>query len=256
MGPGGYLRRLGAVRRRPSRAPTPTSCSARGTTARPTPRRYRSARIDWGSDTGQSFRSEVMIPFLDQYLKDGPPAAIARVTAFQGGTNQWRRLADWPLACARACPAKLTPLYLAPGHRVSFDGARRARLRRLYFRPRAARHLSLAPQPLALGAGLDLGHLAGRRPALRRGPPRRRHLFVRAADRAAQARRHAARPPRRLDLGHRQRLGGQVDRRLSRPLSAKARARRLPAGDRDGRDARPLPRRSGACRSRSPPTSR
>jgi uncharacterized protein len=76
--------------------------------------------IDWGFDTGRAFRSEVMIPFLDQYLKGGPPAAIARVTAFQAGTNQWQRLADWPLACARACPAKLTPLYLAPGHRVSF----------------------------------------------------------------------------------------------------------------------------------------
>ena len=39
-------------------------------------------------------------------------------------------------------------------------GAGRPRLRRLHFRPRAARHLSLAPQPLALGPGLDLGHLA------------------------------------------------------------------------------------------------
>jgi putative CocE/NonD family hydrolase len=77
--------------------------------------------LDWGSDTAKWFRHNVMIPFLNQHLKDGPPADIARVTAFEGGTNQWRRLADWPQACARACPANLTPLYLAPGNRVSFD---------------------------------------------------------------------------------------------------------------------------------------
>jgi hypothetical protein len=31
--------------------------------------------FDWGSDTGRWFRASVMIPFLNQYLKDGPPAA-------------------------------------------------------------------------------------------------------------------------------------------------------------------------------------
>ena len=76
--------------------------------------------IDWGSDTAKWFRQNVMIPFLDEHLKGGPPANIARVTAFEAGTNQWKRLDDWPLACARACPANLTPLYLAPGERVSF----------------------------------------------------------------------------------------------------------------------------------------
>ena len=76
--------------------------------------------IDWGSDTGRSFRREVLIPFLDQYLKGAPPAGIARVTAFEAGTNRWQRLADWPPACARACPANLTALYLAPGRSLSF----------------------------------------------------------------------------------------------------------------------------------------
>ena len=57
--------------------------------------------IDWGSDTGRSFRSEVMIPFLDQYLKGGPPAAIARVTAFAGRAQ--------PVAAARRLAARLRP---------------------------------------------------------------------------------------------------------------------------------------------------
>ena len=77
--------------------------------------------FDWGSDTGKWFRQNVMIPFLNQHLKDGPPANIARVTAFEAGTNQWRQLADWPQACMRSCPENLTPLYLAPGNRASFD---------------------------------------------------------------------------------------------------------------------------------------
>jgi putative CocE/NonD family hydrolase len=74
----------------------------------------------WGGDTGRWFRANVMIPFLDQHLKGGTRADIARVTAFEAGANRWRRLADWPLACMRSCPANLTPLYLAPGDRLSF----------------------------------------------------------------------------------------------------------------------------------------
>jgi putative CocE/NonD family hydrolase len=77
--------------------------------------------IDWGSDTARWFRQNVLIPFLDEHLKDGPAADIARVTAFEAGTNQWKRLTDWPQSCARACPANLTPIYLAPRDRLSFE---------------------------------------------------------------------------------------------------------------------------------------
>lgn len=77
--------------------------------------------FDWGSDTGKWFREKVMIPFLDQNLKGGPPANIARVTAFEAGADQWQRFDDWPRACLRSCPANLTPLYLAADDRLSFD---------------------------------------------------------------------------------------------------------------------------------------
>ena len=77
--------------------------------------------IDWGTDTARWFRQNVMIPFLDEHLKDGASANVARVTAFEAGTNQWKKLNDWPQACARACPANLTPIYLAPRDRLSFD---------------------------------------------------------------------------------------------------------------------------------------
>jgi putative CocE/NonD family hydrolase len=76
--------------------------------------------LDFGGDTGRWFRSNLLIPFLDQYLKDGPRANIAKVTAYEAGANRWQRLADWPSACASGCPANLTPLYLAPNERLSF----------------------------------------------------------------------------------------------------------------------------------------
>ncbi|MFL6847691.1 MAG: CocE/NonD family hydrolase [Sphingomicrobium sp.] len=76
--------------------------------------------LDFGGDTGKWFRTNVMIPFLDEHLKDGPPARIAKVTAFEAGTNQWQRLPDWPSACMTGCPANLTPLYVAPDERLSF----------------------------------------------------------------------------------------------------------------------------------------
>jgi len=101
--------------------------------------------VDWGSDTSKYFRQHVMIPFLDEHLKGGPPAAIARVTAFQAGTNAWQRLADWPLACARGCPANLTPLYLAAGNRVGFNIPARAAFDSYVSDP--ARPVTYRPRP-------------------------------------------------------------------------------------------------------------
>jgi hypothetical protein len=81
---------------------------------------YSLGPIEWGSDTAKWFRQNVMMPFLDEHLKGGPAANIARVTAFEAGTNQWKQLNDWPQACAAGCPANLTPLYLAPKNGLSF----------------------------------------------------------------------------------------------------------------------------------------
>jgi hypothetical protein len=77
--------------------------------------------LDWGTDTSKWFRQNVLLPFLNEHLKGGPPANIARVTAFEVGPNQWQRLPDWPPSCATGCPAGLTPVYLAPGRALSFE---------------------------------------------------------------------------------------------------------------------------------------
>ncbi len=107
--------------------------------------------LDWGGDTGKWFRQNVLLPFLDEHLKGGPPAGIARVTAFEAGANQWQRLTDWPQACMSGCPANLTPLYLAPGSSLGFDAPAGRAADSLRLRPRQARHLPRPPQPLAVG---------------------------------------------------------------------------------------------------------
>jgi putative CocE/NonD family hydrolase len=79
--------------------------------------------VKFGSDTSLTFRRDVLLPFLDQYLKDGAPKAdVAPVIAFETGTNVWRRLPSWPAGCASGCAVKPTPLYLSPGLKLSFAG--------------------------------------------------------------------------------------------------------------------------------------
>lgn len=77
--------------------------------------------IRWESNTSQTFQREVLRPFLDHYLKDdAPPADVAPVTAFESGTNTWRRLQSWPSGCASGCPVRPTPLYMQAGSKLNF----------------------------------------------------------------------------------------------------------------------------------------
>ncbi len=79
--------------------------------------------VRFGSDTAQTWRREILRPFLDQYLKDGAPKAdVAPVVAYETGTNTWRKLSAWPAGCATGagCSIKPTPLYLVAGGKVGF----------------------------------------------------------------------------------------------------------------------------------------
>src|SRR5262249_2636563 len=61
---------------------------------------------------------KILRPFLDHYLKDeAPKMDVAPVTAFETGTNEWRRYDSWPSG------AKGTPLYLNPGLKAGFTNA-------------------------------------------------------------------------------------------------------------------------------------
>jgi putative CocE/NonD family hydrolase len=84
--------------------------------------------VRFDSDTALYFRREILRPFLDRHLKDGKDAAargeFSTVHAFETGSNAWRRLPAWPAGCATGCTIKKTPLYLAPGAKVSFNAPR------------------------------------------------------------------------------------------------------------------------------------
>jgi uncharacterized protein len=84
---------------------------------------YSLGALKFGSDTGTYFRQHILRPFLDQYLKDGAGQAdVAPVSAFETGTNVWRRLPAWPAGCSSGCAPKPTPLYLASGSKLSMTG--------------------------------------------------------------------------------------------------------------------------------------
>jgi putative CocE/NonD family hydrolase len=77
--------------------------------------------LKFGSDTGLYFRQQILRPFLDRYLKEGAPRGdVAPVTAFETGTNTWRRLSAWPAGCATGCAVRPTPLYLTAGLKLGF----------------------------------------------------------------------------------------------------------------------------------------
>ncbi len=77
--------------------------------------------IKFDADTALQFRRDILGPFLAQYLKDGAPKAdVAPVTAFETGTNTWRRLNAWPSGCATGCSIEPTPLYLGAGMTAGF----------------------------------------------------------------------------------------------------------------------------------------
>jgi putative CocE/NonD family hydrolase len=72
--------------------------------------------LKFTGDTAAEFRRDVMVPFFNQFLKDGAPRAdTPPVWSYQTGVNRWRRLDRWPLAQAS------TPLYLKAGGAAGFD---------------------------------------------------------------------------------------------------------------------------------------
>ena len=78
------------------------------------------AEIQFEGDTAKWFRSTVMQPFLDYYLKDAPKPNTPRVLVYETGANQWHNYDDWPRSCPEGCPEHPRPLYLLSGGRLDF----------------------------------------------------------------------------------------------------------------------------------------
>ena len=77
----------------------------------------------WNGDTALQFRRDMVTPFFNQYLKDGPPANLARVTIYNDAENHWDHFADWPAACEKGCACADDADLSAGGRRARFRQA-------------------------------------------------------------------------------------------------------------------------------------
>ncbi|HEY1903519.1 MAG TPA: CocE/NonD family hydrolase [Terracidiphilus sp.] len=78
--------------------------------------------LHWDGDTTLQFRRDVLLPFFNQYLKDGAPKAnTPPVFIYNTGENHWDRLSHWPLSCEKGCANKSQPLYLSADGKLSFE---------------------------------------------------------------------------------------------------------------------------------------
>ncbi|HTL44888.1 MAG TPA: CocE/NonD family hydrolase [Vicinamibacterales bacterium] len=67
-------------------------------------------------EAAEYYRSRIVFPFFEYYLKGNGGAPLPEATVFETGTNQWRQYQTWPPPAARR-----TALYLHAGGRVSLE---------------------------------------------------------------------------------------------------------------------------------------
>ncbi len=79
--------------------------------------------FQWNGDTAQQFREDMILPYFNQYLKDGPAVTLPAAAIYNTGENHWDKFATWPLACETGCAAPLKPIYLQEGGALGFGNA-------------------------------------------------------------------------------------------------------------------------------------
>ncbi len=72
--------------------------------------------VNFAAKNSDYFNDQVLLPFFQQYLKDGPDAKLPKALMFETGTNTWRHYDSWP-------PKNVQPqnLYFAANGKLTFD---------------------------------------------------------------------------------------------------------------------------------------
>jgi uncharacterized protein len=81
----------------------------------------RIGAIDFGSETGVYYRTQLQAPFFAKYLKDRGAYAPTEATVFESGSNRWRMFGSWPPK-----EAVTRSLYFRADGKLSFDAPTRA----------------------------------------------------------------------------------------------------------------------------------
>jgi len=76
----------------------------------------RLGNVTFGSNTGEFFRSQILFPFFEQYLKNRGQANLPEAYVFETGSNVWRQYPSWPPP-----EAKPQMLYFRQDGKLSFD---------------------------------------------------------------------------------------------------------------------------------------
>jgi uncharacterized protein len=72
--------------------------------------------VNFASNTGKFFRSQIQFPFFEQHLKGAADAKSPQAYVFETGTNVWRQYPNWPPK-----NVEKKKLYLREDHGLSFD---------------------------------------------------------------------------------------------------------------------------------------
>jgi putative CocE/NonD family hydrolase len=99
--------------------------------------------VDFGGPTSPFYQKEIEFAFFSHYLK-GTPLDLAKVSAFETGTNTWKTFDTWPPK-----QAVEKNLYLLPGGKLSFDPPEAVE-------PSFAEFVSDPSKPVPFISGIDL----------------------------------------------------------------------------------------------------
>jgi putative CocE/NonD family hydrolase len=101
----------------------------------------------WDGDTALQFRRDVLLPFFNQYLKDGAPKAdTPPVLIYDPGQNHWDRYKSWPQGGTKA-------LYLEPNGGLGFTAPAAAKGAAAYdeYVSDPAKPVPYIPRPMQFG---------------------------------------------------------------------------------------------------------
>jgi len=113
---------------------------------------YTLGSLRWEGNTTEQFRRDVLLPFFNQYLKDGATKAdTPPVFIYNTGENHWDRFSHWPLSCEEGCANKSRPLYLAANGKLSFVAPSSADTQNDEYVSDPAKPVPFSPRPFAQG---------------------------------------------------------------------------------------------------------